>query len=170
MLGAMKHHIRHYAPLAALLALALFPVGWLAQLSSLANRLGGVLFPNEAAHAVGHSLLFMAIGLALLVAFPPLRRRPLSYLGIILAVAIGQESFQLLYKGRGVVLNDLTDIGTDLVAAGLVIALWYSRAGDSRRPMTSQPRVGATSSAAAGRPPSITARGTPNDQPPRRGR
>jgi hypothetical protein len=132
----MKHTLRQYAPLAALIILALFPVGWLTHLSDVADSIAGLLFPNEAAHAVGHSLLFGAIGAALLAAFPPLRRRPALYFGLILAVALGQEAFQLLYKQRPVVLNDVTDIGTDLVAAGVVMALWYnwSRARHSGRP------------------------------------
>lgn len=121
----MKHPFRHYVPLIALLALALFPVGWLTELSPAIHRIGSFLFPDEAAHAIGHSLLFASIGAALLLLFPALRRRPGRYFAIILAVALGQEAFQLLYKGRGVVVNDLTDIGTDLVAAGVVIALWY---------------------------------------------
>lgn len=126
-LWSMRYSIRHAAPLAALLALTLFPLGWLAEISPPFERLAGALFASEAAHAVGHSLLFAAVGAALLAAFPGLRRRPIVYLALILALAIGQEAFQLLYKQRGVALNDLTDIGTDLVAAGLVMALWYIR-------------------------------------------
>lgn len=122
----MKQSWNTYASLAALVALALFPFGWLAEISSVAHLVGDTLFPNEVAHAVGHSLMFGALGAALLTFFPALRRRPALYLAIILSVALGQEGFQLLYKGRGVVLNDLTDIGTDLVAAGVVMALWYN--------------------------------------------
>ncbi|NTU81266.1 MAG: hypothetical protein HGA45_18110 [Chloroflexales bacterium] len=128
----MKQTSKPYAPLMLVLALTLFPFGWLTKLSSQANAIADVLFPTEAAHAVGHTLIFIALGAALLAAFPALRRRPPVYMAIILSVALGQEGFQLLYKGRGVVLNDLTDIGTDLVAAGLLVALWYMRANDQR--------------------------------------
>lgn len=121
----MRHSTRAYAALAALLALALFPFGWLTKLSELAHAVARTLFPNEAAHAVGHTLLYMALGAALLAALPALRRRPGRYLGLVLLVAVAQEGLQLLYKGRPVVLNDITDIGVDLVAAGLVLALWY---------------------------------------------
>lgn len=127
MLLAMKAPRNQLIALLALLAIALFPFGWLTELSSAADLIGDTLFPNEAAHAVGHALIFGAIGAALLIAFPPLRRRPWLYLGLILIVAVGQEGIQLIYKERGVVVNDLTDIGTDLVAAALVWALWYSK-------------------------------------------
>lgn len=128
----MKQSCKIYALLAVVVSLALFPFGWLTGLSPLAQAVGAALFSTEAAHAVGHSLIFMAIGVMLLLAFPSLRRRPGRYVALILAVALGQEGFQLLYKGRGVALNDLTDVGIDLVAAGLVLALWYSRLNDER--------------------------------------
>lgn len=135
----MKHTLRQYAPLIALLALTLFPFGWFTHLSPIADALGEVFFPNEAAHAVGHTVLFAAIGVALLFFFPALRRRPAAYLGVVLAIAVAQEGFQLLYKQRPVVLNDITDIGVDMVAAGLVLALWYIRAKDERRKTSATP-------------------------------
>jgi uncharacterized membrane-anchored protein len=133
MLGTMKATLKPYVPLIALVAIALFPFGWLTHLSPIADRLGDFFFPNEAAHAVGHALIFAAIGAALLVAFPGLRSRPVLYFAVVLAVALGQEAFQLLYKRRPVVLNDLTDIGTDLVAAALVMAMWYRWSRERRR-------------------------------------
>jgi hypothetical protein len=122
----MKQSIRvPLIALAALLAVALFPFGWLTEVWPAFDQLMGFLFASEAAHAVGHSVIFALVGSALLVAFPALRRRPGLYLLVILAIGIGQEAFQLLYKGRPVALNDVTDLGTDLVAAGVVWALWY---------------------------------------------
>lgn len=129
----MKASLRHYAPLIALLAFALFPFGWLTQLWATADLVGDTLFPNEVAHAVGHAAIFMAIGATLLLVFPGLRRRPLPYFGLVLFIALTQEGIQLIYKQRGVVLNDITDIGTDLVAAALVFALWYIKTKDERR-------------------------------------
>lgn len=122
----MKQHLtRPLSLLIVLLAIALFPFGWLAEVWPLFDRFTGFLFASEAAHAVGHSLIFALIGTALLVAFPALRGRFGLYMLIIGLVGIGQESFQLLYKNRPVVLNDVTDLGTDLVAAGVVWGLWY---------------------------------------------
>ncbi|HMQ34970.1 MAG TPA: hypothetical protein PKD53_29905 [Chloroflexaceae bacterium] len=134
----MKRTIRTYAPLAALLAFAVFPFGWLTKISDGAYAVAKVLFPNEAAHAVGHALLFTAVGAALLAAFPALRRRPGRYFGLVLLVAVAQEGMQLLYKRRPVMINELADIAIDLAAAGLVFALWYSRSKGAGR------RAGAT--------------------------
>jgi hypothetical protein len=135
----MKHSTRTpIAPLAGLLALALFPFGWLAEVWPLFDSFTELLFASEAAHAVGHSLIFALIGLALLLSFPALRRRPWLYLLVILAVGLGQEGFQLLYKARPVVLNDVTDLATDLVAAGVVWALWYIGTTDHRRQTTAR--------------------------------
>lgn len=110
-------------PLLALLAFALFPYGWLAQHSAPFRHLAYGVFFSEAAHAVGHTLLFLVVGGALLACFPGLLRRPGRYLALVALIAVAQEGLQLLYKGRGVVVNDITDIGIDLVAAALVFAL-----------------------------------------------
>lgn len=123
----MTQHTTHLVarcwPLLALLALALFPFGWLAEQWAWVDRIATFLFATEAAHAVGHATIFALVGTALLTLFPALRRRPLAYLALVLLVAVAQEGFQLLYKGRGVAINDITDIGTDLVAAGVVFAI-----------------------------------------------
>jgi len=119
--------LHRFGPLLALVVFALIPYGWLAELWPWAEQIGTFLFATETAHAVGHALIFACVGAAMLAVFPTLRRQPWRYLALIFVVAIAQEGFQLPYKGRGVVLNDFTDIGTDLVAAGVVFALaWAS--------------------------------------------
>jgi hypothetical protein len=123
----MNTNLRRLTPLAILIAIALFPFGWLASLSSLAAEIGSTFFPHELARGIGHSLLFATLAVLLLRVFPALLDHPIRFFALVLIVAIGQESFQLLYKQRGVALNDLTDILIDLTAAGLVFALWYSR-------------------------------------------
>lgn len=118
-------------PLFALVAFALVPYGWIAEKNPWFKQIVYRVFATEAAHAVGHSLIFIALGAALLAVFPMLAARPWLYFGIILALAVGQEGLQLLYKGRGLILNDLTDIGIDLTAAYVVLAL--ARAAAARR-------------------------------------
>lgn len=110
-------------PLLALVVFALVPYGWIAEANPWLQPIIYGLFATEAAHAVGHALIFAAVGVALLAVFPSLLARPWAYLALILGVALGQEGLQLLYKGRGVILNDITDIGIDLTAAGVVFAL-----------------------------------------------
>jgi hypothetical protein len=111
------------APLAILVIVALIPYGWIAEHWAWLDAIVELLFASEAAHAVGHTLIFAAVGATLLWIFPGLLARPWPYFGLILIVALAQEGLQLLTKSRGVVLNDLTDIGTDLVAAGLALAI-----------------------------------------------
>jgi hypothetical protein len=136
----MKQPWHRYAPLTLLLALILFPFGWLAVLSPQADAIGKIFFPDETAHVIAHSLIFSALGVTLLASFPALRRRPMRYFALVLATAIGQELFQLAYKGRGVALNDLTDIATDMAAAGFVLALWYSWARGQGRKSRATPQ------------------------------
>lgn len=123
----MKTNLRRFAPLAILIAIALFPFGWLPSISPLAAQVSWTFFPHELARGIGHSLLFAGLAVVLLRIFPALLDHPARFFGLVLTVAIGQESLQLLYKQRGVALNDLTDIMIDLTAAGLVFALWYSK-------------------------------------------
>jgi hypothetical protein len=125
------------APLAALMVLVLLPYGWIAEHLVWLDAIVELLFATEAAHALGHAVAFTAVGSALLWIFPGLLDRPWRYLGLALLVALGQEGLQLITKGRGVVLNDITDIGTDLVAAGLVLAIArrVARPGAGRQPV-----------------------------------
>jgi hypothetical protein len=120
------------APLAALMVLVLIPYGWIAEHLAWLDIVVGQLFATEAAHALAHSVGFIAVGSALLWIFPRLLARPWAYFSLIAAVALAQEGLQLITKGRGVALNDITDIGTDLVAAGLLFAL-ARRAARARR-------------------------------------
>lgn len=123
--------------LVVLLIVVLIPYGSIAERQPWFGAIVNGLFASEAAHAVAHTLGFIAVGSFLLRIFPGLLARPWLYFGLILAVALAQEGLQLLMKGRGVVLNDITDIGTDLVAAGLVFALARAatRSSPSRSPV-----------------------------------
>ena len=114
------------APLLGL-ALVLFPLGWLGQVWQPFGVLVDGLFPTAWAHAIGHASLFCMLGLLLLAAIPALRRRPWLYLGLVLLAGLGQEAFQMLYKGRLQSFDSARDIATDLlgglVALGLALAL-----------------------------------------------
>lgn len=113
-------------PLFALLVFALIPYGWIAENNPAFGRFANWLFATEAAHAVGHSLIFAGIGSALLACFPALLRQPWRYVGLILLIGVAQEGLQLAYKGRGVILNDLTDLAIDLLAACVVYAIAHA--------------------------------------------
>jgi hypothetical protein len=108
------------AALAAGLALVLFPFGWLGEVWRPFGRVVDDLFSSVWAHAIGHMSLFYLLGLLALAIFPALRRHPWRYLGLLLLAGVGQEAFQLLYKGRLLLFDDLRDLATDLV--GLLLA------------------------------------------------
>jgi hypothetical protein len=112
------------APLLVLLALTLFPFGWLGQLWPAFGRgLAGV-FSTDGRHALGHAALFCMLGLAALAVLPHLHARPVRYLVLLLLVGVGQELFQMLYKGRLLLFDDGRDLLTDL--AGIVVAFAFA--------------------------------------------
>ena len=104
-------------PLPALGALVLFPFGWLGEQWPPFGHLLDWLFATNRAHAVGHAILFFLLGLALLSVFPRWQARLGLYMAVMLAAGIGQESFQLLYKGRPLAFDDFRDLVVDLTAA-----------------------------------------------------
>jgi hypothetical protein len=114
-------------PLLALLAIALFPFGWLGEIWPAFGALLSWRFDTALAHAVGHTLIFGALGIALLYSFPKLLARPPWYFGLILLAALGQEGIQLLYKQRALVVDDFRDLAIDLIAGGLIFAIAWLR-------------------------------------------
>ena len=123
------------AALAAALGLVLFPFGWLGEVWRPFGRVVDDLFPTAWEHAIGHASLFCLLGLVALIAAPALRRHPWRYLSLLLLAGVGQEAFQLLYKGRLLLFDDVRDLATDL--AGLLLAFgfvwaWRRRRGGAR--------------------------------------
>jgi hypothetical protein len=106
--------------LLALLALTLFPFGWLGTLWPTFGRGLDQVFSTDGWHAIGHAALFCLLGIAALAVLPQLRTRPGHYFGMLLMVGVGQEIFQILYKGRRLLFDDGRDLLTDLV--GLLVA------------------------------------------------
>ena len=66
-------------PLIVLLALALFPFGWLGEVWPAFGAVLGRVFATDLAHAIGHSLIFCILGGVLLLIFPALLTRPWRY-------------------------------------------------------------------------------------------
>jgi hypothetical protein len=122
--------IARLAPLLVLLALTLFPFGWLGQLWPAFGRELDQVFSTDGRHAVGHALLFCLLGLAALAVLPQLRASPARYLGILMLAGIGQEFFQMLYKRQLLLFDDGRDLLTDLAGisvAFVVIWCWRRR-------------------------------------------
>ena len=109
--------LARYAPLLSLLALTLFPFGWLGTRLPAFGRAIDDVFPTDMWHAVGHASLFLLLGLVALALLPLLRALPLTYLGLMLLVGVGQEFFQMLYKGRLLLFDNSRDLLTDMAGA-----------------------------------------------------
>jgi hypothetical protein len=79
--------------------------------------------------------------MAALRTVPGLRGRPATYAALILCVALGQEGFQMLYKGQLYLGDTLGDIMVDLIAAGgtWAIAGWQKQ---KERPHNDSPARG----------------------------
>ncbi len=119
----------NWLPLAAvlLIALVLFPYGWLAARWPLFERVTDFVFRTELAHVIGHLILFAGAGTVVLRTFPRLQTRPRRYLALILALGLAQEILQLVsFKERPFGSNELLDIAVDLLGAGMAF-YWMTR-------------------------------------------
>ncbi|HUS14519.1 MAG TPA: hypothetical protein VM536_05810 [Chloroflexia bacterium] len=134
----MATWIKRGWPVGVLLAVILFPFGWLGERWPAFGDVLGTIFSGNRGHAVGHSILFGLLGLMLLSLWPALRRHAGAYFAWVGLAGLGQEAFQLLYKQRPLGFDDFRDLAVDLVAAGLVLlaAQWRRRPD---RPRTTIP-------------------------------
>ena len=118
----------------------LFPFGWLTRYSDVYRRAFDALFGPPWVHVLVHVAIYAV--LAYLLAGLVLMRRPLGirprYLGlllaVILAVAVGQEGFQLWFKGRLLGASEWFDVAVDLAGAllGLAVFALLIRRGELR--------------------------------------
>jgi hypothetical protein len=59
---------------------------------------------------------------------PQLRARPVRYLSLLLLIGVGQEFFQMLYKGRLLLFDNSRDLLTDLVGTLVAfVVVWVLR-------------------------------------------
>jgi len=113
----------HIIPLAALLALILFPFEWLgARWPAFGHALDNA-FATETEHAIGHATLFAIFGLLVLVGFPALQWHRWRYFGLLLLAGVGQEGLQLVFKRRGLAYDDARDLLVDLLGLTIAFAL-----------------------------------------------
>lgn len=108
-----------------LLALVLFPYGWLANAWPLFDRFVEQVFRTEVAHVLGHLGSFFGLGLLLLQLWPRLAARPWLFFPLLLSLGMMQELLQLLsFKHRFVTGADLFDLIVDLAGAALALHVW----------------------------------------------
>lgn len=108
-----------------LLTLALTPYGWIGARWPAFGQFVDWMFDTATMHALGHSSIFLLLGLLLLQIVPALRRHPWRFLALLLLAGVAQEAFQLLYKQRPLDFDTPRDLLTDLV--GAVVALSATR-------------------------------------------
>jgi hypothetical protein len=113
----------HIIPLAALLALILFPFEWLGTRWPAFGHALDDAFATETEHAIGHATLFAICGLLALRLFPALRWRRWRYFGLLLLAGVGQEGLQLAFKRRGLAYDDARDLLVDLLGLTLAFVL-----------------------------------------------
>jgi hypothetical protein len=111
----------------------LFPFGWLTRYSNIYRRVFDTVFGPLWVHILMHTMLYAVLayllaGLLLRAQSPAISR---YYLGLslvlILAIALGQESFQLFYLGRLPGADEWLDMGVDLVGGSLGLLVFYVR-------------------------------------------
>ena len=106
-----------------LVAITLFPFEWLGEQWPPLGKALLEGFNTDDERAVAHILLFGTLGLLSLATFPGLRREPLLYIAALFAVAVGQETFQFVFKDRDLAFDDFRDLAIDTAAFVTVYAL-----------------------------------------------
>src|SRR6266852_9544464 len=94
----MRTIVMRLWPLAIGLVLVLFPFDWLSNVWPVYGQVFDQVFVSAREHHIGHSTLFLIVGLLILLSFPTLRARPLLYFGLMISAAFAQEAVQNLFK------------------------------------------------------------------------
>src|SRR5205814_7855532 len=111
-----------------LVAITLFPFEWLGEQWPPLGKALLEGFNTDDERAVAHILLFGTLGLLSLATFPGLRREPLLYIAALFAVAVGQETFQFVFKDRDLAFDDFRDLAIDSAAiVGAYALAWVLR-------------------------------------------
>ncbi len=114
-----------FSPLLLVLLAVLFPFQWLAEQWSGFGSVLSALVPGERAHTVAHAGLFFTLGLVAVNTFPHLGRRPLLFCALVVAAAVSQETFQLLYKDALLSFDTVRDMAADFAGGAAALgALW----------------------------------------------
>ena len=114
--------------LAGLVGGALFPYGWLADVSPTFERGLEWVFRSDAAHVVGHLFIFGLLATAVLLLFPGLRKRPFLFYALILILGLAQEALQLIsFKHHFFSSGELFDLAVDLCSATAVFLFFRKK-------------------------------------------
>ena len=123
----------------------LFPFGWLARFSDSYRRVFDAVFGPPWMHVLMHAaiyavLAYLLAGLVAARCLASIRVRCLGLLfAVILGVAIGQEGFQLWFKGRLLGASEWFDVAVDVAGALLGVAVFAFSRGGIRWRVNSEP-------------------------------
>lgn len=111
----------------------LLPMAWFTRFSVMYSRLFQSVFSPLWMHIRTHAFLFAVLAY-LLASFVTTRmslvtrkRVTLVILALVLVTALTQEGFQLLYKSRSPDMDELFDLGVDLVGANVGVLVFWRR-------------------------------------------
>lgn len=117
----------YFWPLLVALAVTLFPFDWLGEVWPAYGQVFDVVFATALSHQIGHATMFFLAGLFVMLSVPLLQRRTALYLGVMLAVAVGQEALQALFKWQLPTIWDGRDLffdPTGFTLAYLLLWVW----------------------------------------------
>jgi len=123
----------------------LFPFGWLCGNCDTYRQVFDTVFGPLWVHILMHIMLYSVLAYLLASLLVGARSPLLSrhYLGLslllLLAVALAQEGFQLLYQGRLPGADEWLDTGVDLIGSLLGVFLFWLRARKGSQRLRSRP-------------------------------
>ena len=120
----------------------LFPMAWFTRFSAIYSWLSGYVFTSVWTHVVMHTFLFAVLAYLLghvLARWPAAcstRYLVGAVLASVLGVALLQEGIQLLYTAQAPGIDEVLDLGVDLIGGvlGVIAFRWQARRGHRRAP------------------------------------
>ncbi len=123
--GFWQRALRYGWPVLGLLGLLWFPFDWLSEVWPPFGVFFRMVFHNTRDHFLGHTILFLIVGLLLLAYLPVLRRQPYWYLlGLALAALI-QETIQAFFRGEMPTFTDVNAFAGDALGGLGALVLWW---------------------------------------------
>lgn len=104
-------------PIVAAFAFLWFPFDWLSEVWSPFGNPFRVVFHDARSHFYGHTVLFLVTGIVVLIRLPVLARKPVFYIGAMVAAALVQEAIQALFRNEIPRFNDFNAFRGDALGS-----------------------------------------------------
>jgi|SRR5579862_1222238 hypothetical protein len=108
------------------LCIVLFPFDWLSDVWSPFGHLFDQVFVSEVQHAIGHTIMFLLMGLLALLSVLALRLHLARYFGLVLLVGVAQETLQDLSRRLPPNIYEARDLFFDLLGGALAYLLVFA--------------------------------------------